>query len=549
MNHTARTLILTLAVILSAAIQSTAFAQAPKQGDYYEDSVDLGFKVKMPKDWEFTPPQPKERYIVGKYTPANNRYIYLNPKNPLWLEAYVLKFDRRAGKEEVEEGRAGYEVDKGDEEADAKPLSELSTEERHERAMTQWLEDRFMGSGYRIKNQKAGKIKKVPTTEFLYEATLNNDSFHVYAMAYELGPDLDIAVVFNGPEDKKKWRKYESAMKSMAKSFKAVEVEELELSDAKDSDSGLRSLKRAALEMEAAKSADWQLYETENYFVISNMDDREFMKEMMDRLEAIRGVYEEVYPFETAAKIKIAAQKKRREAGEEDEDVEVDELGRRKTTSGYSSQQRSRCSVVRVCKNDTQYHEYGGPGGSAGYWNSRDEELVIYDDKEGGGRRNTWAVLNHEAFHQYIYYLYGSIAPHSWYNEGTGDYFAGYEYKHKRFKMKPFAWRKDLIRTVIKADEHVPLKDLVNFTQREYYGNNDFDAGPGQNYAQGWSFIYFLRTGKGKAPGWNSDWEKILDVYFETLAATEDLKESVDTAFEGVDWEALEESWKAYTLK
>jgi hypothetical protein len=56
---------------------------------------------------------------------------------------------------------------------------------------------------------------------------------------------------------------------------------------------------------------------------------------------------------------------------------------------------------------------YGGPGGSAGYWNWGTQELVFFDDKGGDGRNDTWLVLNHEAFHQFIFYFYGNISPHS----------------------------------------------------------------------------------------------------------------------------------------
>ena len=46
-----------------------------------------------------------------------------------------------------------------------------------------------------------------------------------------------------------------------------------------------------------------------------------------------------------------------------------------------------------------------------------------------GGRRtsnrDSLLVLYHEAFHQYIYYAVGEVAPHDWFNEGHGDYFSG----------------------------------------------------------------------------------------------------------------------------
>ena len=67
---------------------------------------------------------------------------------------------------------------------------------------------------------------------------------------------------------------------------------------------------------------------------------------------------------------------------------------------------------------------------SAGYWNSRTEELVLFDAEEHErGKRpddsGTFIVLYHEAFHQYIHYSTGELPPHSWFNEGYGDYFSG----------------------------------------------------------------------------------------------------------------------------
>lgn len=536
MNRLLRLPTLALAALAFVFLATPVLAQAPKAGKYYEDNVDLGFKVKMPKDWEFTPPQPGEDALIGKYTPARNRYINISPENILWLEAYLIKFDRRKKADADEEGETSSKA--GDTSSTGAPYT------GQQKDLLEWLDGNLIGSGFRVKTSKDKSIGKVDATEFLIEGQDGGDPFHVFATVYRLHADCDVVFLMNGPEDKKKWRKYESSAKSMAKSFRPVEVETLELSDAKEGDHGLRSLKRAKLEREVATTPGWALYESENYFIISNNEDKQFIKELMERLEAIRAVYEEMYPFDEAARIKVAAAKRRAEEGEEDE-----EEPSRETTSGYSSQQRSQCSVVRVCKNQTQYHEYGGPGGSAGYWAAFHEELVIYDDKEGGGRRDTWAVLNHEAFHQYIFYLYGSIAPHSWYNEGHGDFFSGWQYKHKKFALKPFDWRQRLVQGMVRENKFVPLEKIVRFTQREYYSGSEYDTGPGEHYAQGWSFIWFLRTGKGKAKGWDSRWERILPVYFEVLASTEDLEAAVDQAFDGVDFEALTESWKDYTLK
>jgi len=191
-------------------------------------------------------------------------------------------------------------------------------------------------------------------------------------------------------------------------------------------------------------------------------------------------------------------------------------------------------SIVRVCADAKEYHAYGGPGGSAGYWNSGTEELVFYDASPSKKiDDDTVSVLYHEAFHQYIFYSVGSVAPHSWFNEGHGDYYAGAEYNRGRFKIAPFDWRlgkvKDAIREgprpfSMKLDEktqqeikvwenkgYTPLADLVNFTQSEYYSY------PGVSYAQGWSLIYFLREGLSRKQ--REQWGHILPTYFDTLKA------------------------------
>ncbi len=544
--RTARWIGVLLAVLAIVSVRP-ASAQAPKVGDYYEDAIDIGFKIKMPDDWEFTPPQPGEDQLIGKYSPTTNKYILLAPNVPLWLEANLVKFDRRS--EESGGGQDGA----------ARPKDQR---------LDKWIERNLRGSKFRVDQEKDRKINKVDATEYLYVGETGGEEFHVYAVLYRVRPDVDVAVVFNGPADRKKWRKYDTAFSKMAKSFKALEVEKIEYSGARDGDSSFRTIKRRQLEEECAKTPGWELYETDNYFVITDNDDRQFIRELMERLEAIRQVYEELYPWEAADRLRaIAAEnRKKREAEEDLGDLSPEERAKRQlekelrkqarsTTTNASPRDLSKCSVVRIFKNKNQYHEYGGPPGSAGYWAAFHEELVIYDDKQGGGRDDTWSVLNHEAFHQYIFYLYGSIAPHSWYNEGTGDYFSGYEYEHKRFKLKPFAWRVQTIKQAIKDDEPggkraiVPLKELVRYSQAEYYGRNGYGIGGGHNYAQGWSFIYFLRTAKGETSCWNDDWDGILDTYFETLASTEDLDEAVDVAFAGVDWDAMEECWKQYILK
>lgn len=194
-------------------------------------------------------------------------------------------------------------------------------------------------------------------------------------------------------------------------------------------------------------------------------------------------------------------------------------------------------SIVRICRDREQYFAYGGPGSTAGYWNSGSEELVFFDASPSKKvDYNTLAVLYHEAFHQYIYYSVGSVAPHSWFNEGHGDYYAGANFNGAKVKIDPFKWRIGTVKqaivegpracTVTKDPKtgketktwddkkgYTPLKDLVAFTQGDYYSY------PFVSYAQGWSLIYFLREVVPKNKAYNAKWGKILPTYFDTLKA------------------------------
>jgi hypothetical protein len=197
-----------------------------------------------------------------------------------------------------------------------------------------------------------------------------------------------------------------------------------------------------------------------------------------------------------------------------------------------------------VCKNEAEYFSYGGPQGSAGYWSSNAKELVIYDDSAQGGKGNTWITLNHEAFHQYIYYFYGNIAPHSWYNEGTGDFYSGYMYKNGRFALKENPWRKDLIKEAIRDEKFVPLKEIFRYKQSDYYAGDKV----GICYAEGWSIIYFLRTGKkNNARGWDPKWDNILEDYLRVLAATGKPEQAIEQCLTGIDVDALQAAWIDYT--
>ena len=520
------------ATLLVTLLASIAGAQAPKTGKFYENQS-LAFKVKVPLDWEQVPPDPNEKNLIVKYDPAGLKYIPMGASGHLFVHCWLLKFDRRK-KPESDDKTTKIDFGSG-----AKDLAA-------------WVKGGDAGPGFALEGKARDfELKKIPATEYVFKSSkVSVEEVKLYACVYHIEADVDVAIVFNGPADPKKWNKWQNTFEEMAKSFSRIEVKETAAVVVDPSKQTLRDKKRAELVEKLRDTPEWKLYETPNYFVVSCNPDRAFIDELLGRLEAIRSIYEQDYP---AAKIeelkKLAADLKTKEQAGKDEPKEPDEADFAKlVTGGADPRELSKCSVVRVCKDSEQYHSYGGPGGSAGYWSWVAGELVLYDARKEGGKGDTWAVLNHEAFHQYIFYFYGNISPHSWYNEGTGDFYSGYQYKAKRFTLEKFQWRVSTIKDAIQSDKYVPLKDFVRWSQAEYYGQNPLGVDGGQNYAQGWSFIYFLRTGKkANAKGWDPRWDTILETYLKELAMTNSVEKAVDKAFDGVDFNALEEAWKAYT--
>ncbi|MCZ6572222.1 MAG: hypothetical protein O7C98_03525 [Planctomycetota bacterium] len=244
---------------------------------------------------------------------------------------------------------------------------------------------------------------------------------------------------------------------------------------------------REARKKKLAGLKDWAAIDTKNYLIVYNKKvKRTMIKKIAVQIEAIREqVYEVLFP--PARRVKAI-------------------------------------SVVRVCKDMAEYHRYGGPGGSAGYWSRRDEELVF---PGGGMGRDSLRVLYHEAFHQYIHYAVGDVAPHSWFNEGHGDYFAGHNYKAKKFKPAPFRWRTGIITNAIAQKSFVPLESFLKYTQGEYYSN------PGLCYAQGWSFVYFLREVKRRKIKKYKQYWGLLDKYFD--AVKRNVKAVKEQGLQGLD--------------
>jgi len=158
--------------------------------------------------------------------------------------------------------------------------------------------------------------------------------------------------------------------------------------------------------------------------------------------------------------------------------------------------------IVRLFAEQNEYQGYGGPPSSAAYFSPTDAEIVGF---VGRNENETLTTMYHECMHQYLHVFFGDLSAHRWFDEGWGDYFAGFSYQGGRLKEGANRWRIETIRNAAREGKHVPLDKFVRYTQPQYYADANLC------YSQGWAFVYFLiQTNHPK-------WKEILPTYLRAL--------------------------------
>ena len=461
-----------------AATSPAAQAQSSKQ-----QLPEHGIELSLDREYGRVPTEPNEEHIIAKWVLSEKEFERQARKAKAPRDEWDGSFDamrpelrlvKLLREPDPEAGGGSVVIIAGSEnDPDFNPTLPLNSTARYLA--------REMRGRHRVGSSEQGKGLKGWTVTEMPLGPGKNKRSGVEAWAYEYRNDDEI-FVFIGEA-------HPTMMKPAIKDWKRA-AERIAFGEKVDVASQLRDKHyskastrdlldidyRVTVRMDVVE--DWKVIDTDNYIFVYHEDCNEnFVKRISKEVEAMRSFYEKLFP---------------------------------------PTEKVTAVSTVRICADGDMYRAYGGPSGSGGYWNSRDEELVFYDyanekDTGGGqGRRDMRIVTYHEAFHQYIYYSTGELAPHSWFNEGTGDYFSGADIQgNKVKKVDPNAWRLQTIRDAIREERYVSLSELVNYSQAEYYRN------AGLCYAEGWSLIYFLR--ESSVVKKDDRWSQILDIYFETL--------------------------------
>ena len=285
----------------------------------------------------------------------------------------------------------------------------------------------------------------------------------------------------------------------------------------------------------------WHAVDTDNYLIVHHTKNQGLIKTIARDIEAMRLFYMDLFPPTGV----------------------VDKV-----------------SVLRLCETKEEYHQYGGPANSGGFWHPGNEELVLFDysytqrtmseeEKERmGGRKlsskDSMLVLRHEAFHQYIFYAIGEFSPHDWFNEGYGDYFSGAVVHPNTGRVRhidPSSWRIHRAKDMCEFGKgFLPLEKILKAERAEFYNRSRV----GDYYAGAWSFIYFLKESKEAQQ--HPQWSQMLPTYFgavkqhyadelkqfgdkpdlgnKQVAGFNARKQALAKTLEGIDLPELEKVWR-----
>lgn len=488
------------AILVMAAILSVP-AQAQIKTLKLKKLPSDGFSMKVPKDWSPVPPKPEDKDTVAKWAADTSKR-----GSGDYYALHVMRYRPRTGTTGGDETPVG--LGEGGEFDREKMLKRWREMNRITSFKDYWK--RTM-RGVPMPEPETFKVGKLEGKMYLLDGIgtrsartssiigVVNDNTYEWVVIY-YAPTK--AIFPEGKESKA--TRIKTKIKTSIKSIRLFDpvrknqASGVDLDEMSEIDKKIEAVKRRL-------PKSWTVIPTpkKQYVVVHNIPQKKtrqitFANNIVKYLERMRKHYEKVFP---------------------------------------ARKQVTAVSVVRVCQDRNEYHNYGGPGGSAGYFSPSSGELVIYDASKDGGMADSYSTLFHEAYHQYLYYAVGRVSAHRWFDEGYGDYFAGANPK-RGFKIGVFDWRDGTAKKAVSEGKNVHLKDLFYYTQPQYYANASVC------YAQGWALIYFLKNKSIQKK--HPRWAKILNIYFDTLVEGKNAGKALAAALKGVDIEELNDAYVSF---
>jgi len=465
-----------LIALVVACCESSAAAQ--KVGSkYYEDSAN-SYKFKPLKDWNNIPVKPDlaGRGVIARFAAEKELNVRL-PGNQIVSSPtalYILRF-------ELTQAAITGESSGG---LRAKMQKPLVSDERLKKVLPALapIQDWKTAFEKPFLEAEQEKIRKGFYAEHVIYSGPSGYGADVFVDCWTLPMgSFELCFVYILPDQEKKNKKWFAAYK---KSIKGIKVVEQTAAIAVVGQQGTYEEQFEYHKTLSEKVSGWTAHPTpgKQYIIKTSSDDKNFINNVITRLEQSRKVFERDFP---------------------------------------PSSEMTHVSVVRLCKNRDEFSKYGNTSpGVAGYFNPGSTELVLYDSKNRD-RRETLAVMSHEAFHQYCHFLFDQSAAHRWFDEGHGDYYGSFEFKGSRAKatahMPGGLDRFQGIKTMVREETYKPLVVHLNSDHPTWQ-----NQGPGNTscYEQSWSIVYMLRQGalgKLSKKVWKKEYSEIIPNYIRVL--------------------------------
>ena len=431
-----------LAALALLAAASPAAAQRLGR-TYYEDHHN-GFQFRFPDDWSNIPPKPNEleagvvcRLIGDEKVLTIDGRTYTS--HPALTVVRITERPEEEGEEQDEDESEGALVS---------PSGRLDV-----LPYLRFVDRMLVGFDPSAEPDDEDEVdaRRIEGRQRSWEL---GGSIEVYVdvFSFEL-EDADIHLVFSVPGDYA--RKWKRVFRSAARSFEVIERTERLVRE----EGGTYADELAYHEAIVERTPGWRVVPTpsEKFVVKTSSDDDDFIEEVIERLELSRELFERDFP---------------------------------------PSADFDHVSVVRICGSEEEFHRYGGTSRGVGGWFSPSTtELVLFDYKNLD-RNATYAVMSHEAFHQYCHFLFDQSEAHRWFDEGHGDYYGGVKFERRGAevtkKMPAGFDRLPIIKRLVQSDTWVPLEEHLNYTHREWQSHGV------ASYSQSWSIVYFLAESEGR---------------------------------------------------
>lgn len=261
---------------------------------------------------------------------------------------------------------------------------------------------------------------------------------------------------------------------------------------------------------------NWWYIDADDYIIVSNMESRQFAGEVQKELCLLHSIYDDFY----------------------------------KPSKALSS-----VSVARIFNKREEYLAYAGQDMefSAGLWDPSKEELLVSPPDKSAGRKekreNIINIIQHEGFHQYLYYATGKNHAHLWFNEGNAQFFEHMDIKGPGRYQANFD--RDDLETLKKMMESgtFDIARLVKMDRNTFYAENRSIMH--ENYVASWALVYFILKGAPLMKG-REAYAQILERYYKTLSDTSSLDKANAAAWKDVDIPALQKDvesfWKNNSL-